>query len=384
MDTSPHRRREMHHCVEPFGTITSPRAGGPTDGPAIKREALNDNAIVQVDGQAEDWSLIQDVRGRRKNRAVSKLRTLSPVVRRFVPRARAPGAKARPWFIVQPPLKGKRITPLDRKTPTIGQLGTLEVRLARTGGEIRRAQQVRYKVFYEELSAQPDPFAMATRRDRDRYDDICDHLLVLDHNVAARPFLRHKPRIVGTYRLLRQEIAEHNGGFYSRGEYDIDPMLAAHRDMNFLELGRSCVLKPYRDKRTVELLWHGAWSYILNHKIDVMFGCASLTGTDLDALAPALSYLHHNHMAPPEWRVKALPGRYERMNRMAAQDIDARSALRALPPLIKGYLRLGAFVGDGAVIDPQFDTTDVMIILPVKGISHRYINYYGANASRHA
>ncbi|GAB5376780.1 MAG: GNAT family N-acetyltransferase [Acuticoccus sp.] len=328
--------------------------------------------------------MITDFRGRRKIRAVAKLRTLSPVVRRFVPRARAPGIKPRPWFIVQPPIKGRRITPLDRKTPTIGQLGTLEVRLARTGGEIRRAQQVRYQVFYEELSAQPDPYAMATRRDRDHYDDICDHLLVLDHNVAARPFRRPKPRIVGTYRLLRQEIADHHGGFYSRGEYDIDPWLARHRDKRFLELGRSCVLKPYRDKRTVELLWHGAWSYILSHKIDVMFGCASLTGTDLKALAPALSYLHHNHLAPPEWRVRARDDRFERMDLIPADEIDARSALRALPPLIKGYLRLGAYVAEGAVIDPQFDTTDVMIILPVNGISHRYINYYGANATRHA
>jgi len=301
-----------------------------------------------------------------------------------VPRGRAANPNARMWFGVHPPVKGKRIEPLDRKTPTIGQLGTLEVRLARTAGEIRRAQQVRYQVFYEELDAQPDSYAMATRRDRDSYDDLCDHLLVLDHNVAARPFRRHKPRIVGTYRLLRQEIAESHGGFYSRGEYDIDPLFERHPDKRFLELGRSCVLKPYRDKRTVELLWHGAWSYVLNHRIDVMFGCASLSGTDLDALAPALSYLYHNHLAPDEWRVQALPGQHERMDRLPADEIDPRRALRALPPLIKGYLRLGAFVADGAVVDRQFDTTDVMIILPVKGISHRYINYYGANATRHA
>jgi len=141
---------------------------------------------------------------------------------------------------------------------------------------------------------------------------------------------------------------------------------------------------PYRDKRTVELLWHGAWSYVLRHKIDVLFGCASLAGTDLDSLAPALSYLYHHHLALPEWRVNALPGRHVAMDRMPADEVDARRALRALPPLIKGYLRLGAFVANGAVIDPQFGTTDVMIVLPVAGISHRYINYYGANATRHA
>jgi len=328
--------------------------------------------------------LIEDLRGRRRGRAVARLRSLSPVVRRFVPSGRTPGPTFGPWLGTQPRVPGKRVTPLDRKTPTFGQLGTLEVRLARTADEVRQAQQIRYQVFYEELTAQPDPRTMATRRDRDAYDDLCDHLLVLDHNVAARPFRRHKPRIVGTYRLLRQEIAEAHGGFYSRGEYDIGPLLERHRDKRFLELGRSCVLKPYRDKRTVELLWHGAWSYVLRHRIDVMFGCASLAGTDLEALAPALSYLYHNHLAPPEWRVRALPSRFERMDMLPSDAIDPKQALRALPPLIKGYLRLGAFIADGAVVDHQFDTTDVMIVLPVSGISHRYINYYGANATRHA
>ena len=374
-----------HHCVNAFVAIIS--AGAtlvPGRAVPMEQEAPNDNAIVQVDGQPEGQPLITDLSGRRKGRAVAKLRSLSPVVRRFVPRGRSPQPQARMWFGVHPPVRGKRSEPLDRKTPTIGQLGTLEVRLARTASEVRRAQQVRYQVFYEELAAQPDSYAMATRRDRDRFDEVCDHLLVLDHNVQARPFRRHKPRIVGTYRMLRQEIAEHHGGFYSGAEFDIDPLIERHRTLRFLELGRSCVLKPYRDKRTVELLWHGAWSYVLSHKVDVMFGCASLSGTDLDALAPALSYLHHNHLAPEEWRVRAVDRRYERMDRIPAEKIDARQALRALPPLIKGYLRLGAFIADGAVVDRQFDTTDVMIVMPVSGISHRYINYYGADASRHS
>lgn len=328
-------------------------------------------------------TLIVDTPPRRR-RAVSRLRSLSPVVRRFVPAGRLNRTQPGPWLGVHPRIPGKRIEPLDRKTPTFGQLGTLEVRLARTAGEVKRAQNIRYQVFYEEMSAQADAFTMATRRDRDRFDDLCDHLLVLDHNVAARPFRKPKPRIVGTYRLLRQEIAENNGGFYSVSEFDIAPMLARHPDKRFLELGRSCVLKPYRDKRTVELLWHGNWSYVLKHNIDVMFGCASLAGTDPDALATPLSYLYHHHLAPPEWRVRALGSRYVPMDRLPKDAVDAKAALRTLPPLIKGYLRLGAFVMDGAVVDHQFGTTDVMIVLPVSGISHRYINYYGANATRHA
>lgn len=327
-----------------------------------------------------------DARGRQRRRAGSRLKTLSPVMRRFVPRARAtvsPGP-ATPPAPRAPRLPGRRIAPLDRHTPTFGTLGTLEVRLARTTGEVKRAQNVRYRVFYEEMAAQPNPYAMATRRDRDRFDAICDHLLVVDNADDGRRFRKTKPAIVGTYRLLRHEIAEQHGGFYSAAEFDIAPVLQRHSDKRFLELGRSCVLRPYRNKRTVELLWHGAWSYVLRHNIDVMFGCASLVGTDPDELATALAFLHHNAMAPDEWRIRALNHRYVSLNRLPADAVDPKVALRALPPLIKGYLRLGAFVGDGAVIDHQFGTIDVMMVLPVAGISHRYINYYGADASRHA
>ena len=322
-------------------------------------------------------------KGRRRKRTVATLKSLQPMVRRLVPRPPTP--KPTPWGTRRPRLPGLRATPLDRKTPTFGQLGTLEVRLARTPGEVKRAQQIRYQVFYEEMAAQADAFTMATRRDRDQFDALCDHLLVLDHNsVTARPFRKPQPRIVGTYRMLRQEVADGNGGFYSTSEFDVAPLIRRHPDKSFLELGRSCVLKPYRDKRTVELLWHGAWTYVLRHNVDVMFGCASLAGTDPDGCAMALSYLYHNHLAPPEWRVRALPGRYVSMNRMPADAVDAKTALRALPPLIKGYLRLGAYVADGAVLDKQFGTTDVMVVLPVSAISGRYINYYGANATRHA
>ncbi|WP_367198781.1 GNAT family N-acetyltransferase [Amorphus sp. 3PC139-8] len=277
-----------------------------------------------------------------------------------------------------------RFSPRDRTSPSLGQLGPLEVRLARSAAEVRKAQNIRYRVFYEEMAAIPDINVLATRRDMDSYDPICDHLLVLDHEAPPKAFRRKKPQIVGTYRLLRQEIADMNGGFYTAGEYDIQPMIDRHPNLKFLELGRSCVLKPYRNKRTVELLWHGAWSYVLMHGIDVMIGCASLEGTDPDRLATPLSFLYHNCLAPEEWRVNALPERHTEMNRIPKEAVDARAALHELPPLIKGYLRLGAFVGDGAVVDHQFNTTDVIIVLPVSGISSRYINYYGADASRHA
>jgi putative hemolysin len=144
------------------------------------------------------------------------------------------------------------------------------------------------------------------------------------------------------------------------------------------------VLPAYRNKRTVELLWHGIWSYVLRHHVDVMIGCASLEGTDPDVLALPLSFLHHYARAPEDWRVRALRRRYVATDRLPKEAVDPKAALHRLPPLIKGYLRLGAFVSEGAVVDHQFGTTDIMIVLPVAAISHRYIGHFGPAAERHA
>jgi len=265
---------------------------------------------------------------------------------------------------------------------TLGRIGNLEVRLARSAAQVRRAQKLRYKVFYEEMSASADAGTLLARRDIDAFDAICDHLLVLDHDAPKGPM--RKPSVVGTYRLLRQDVAERNRGFYSAGEFDIAALTARHAGLRFLELGRSCVLAPYRNKRTVELLWHGVWTYVLRHKLDAMVGCASLEGTDPDRLALQLSFLHHYARAPEAWRTRALTGRYVAMNRLPKSAVDPKEALRTLPPLIKGYLRLGATFGDGAVIDRQFGTTDVFVILPVSAISARYVAHFGPAADRHA
>lgn len=260
---------------------------------------------------------------------------------------------------------------------SLGRLGDLEVRLAVNSFEVRQAQALRYRIFYEEMSAVPDFRARHTRRDVDRFDKLCDHLLVVDHAGGHE-------EIVGTYRLLRNEIAARHGGFYSAGEFDVMPLLARLPENRFLELGRSCVLPLYRNKRALELLWHGVWAYVRMHRIDVMLGCASLIGTDAEKLALPLSFLHHYARASEEWFVRAREERRVAMDLMPASAIDRRAALRALPPLIKGYLRLGAMVGDGAVVDRQFGTTDVLMVLPVAAIASRYIDYYGTDASRYA
>ncbi len=262
-----------------------------------------------------------------------------------------------------------------------GRVGDLEVKLAGTRRSLKHAQRLRYKVFYEEMSAVPSVRAEMRRRDEDPYDAICDHLLVVD--AAAQPNtdgwggLRQQ-KVVGTYRVLRQEIAERSLGFYTQSEYDIAPLIASRSpNYRFVEFGRSCVLEPYRNKRTVELLWHGLWTYVREHKIDVMIGCASFPGTDPDQHAMALSFLYHNALAPPEWRCRAHDRYYVPMDRFPCEEVDAKTALKAMPPLIKAYLRLGAFVGDGAVIDRQFGTTDVLIILPVENIDPRYFEHFG-------
>ncbi len=266
---------------------------------------------------------------------------------------------------------------------TLGRLGSLEVRLARGPREIWRAQRLRYRVFYQEMSAKPDVISRMFRRDADRFDKACDHLLVIDHAARGR-FGGIKPRVVGTYRLMRQSAAERLGGFYTQGEFDLGPMLARHPGQRFLELGRSCVLKPYRTKRTVELLWSGIWAYLQHHRIDAMFGCASFDGTDPDALALPLSFLHHQARSEGDWTAIAHAEHFVGMDRLPPEMVDAKLALKQLPPLIKGYLRIGARFGTGAVIDHQFGTTDVLVVLPVSAIDKRYADYYGGETPRRA
>lgn len=261
-----------------------------------------------------------------------------------------------------------------------GRVGNLEVRLARAWAEIKLAQRLRYQVFYEEMSATPSRLAQFRRRDEDAYDAICDHLLVvdLDQTKPMRSGRPERPKVIGTYRILRQDVAERGPGFYSASEFDISTLLhtksATHR---FMEVGRSCVLAPYRSKRSVELLWHGLWTYVRENGIDVMIGCASFEGTNPDEHNLALSYLHHRALAPKEWRCRARDDLYVPMNRLPPEAIDVKAVMKAMPPLVKAYLRLGAYVGDGAVIDYQFGTTDVLIIMPVANIDPRYFEHYG-------
>jgi putative hemolysin len=254
-------------------------------------------------------------------------------------------------------------------------VGNLVARLANTTEEIEAAQSLRYRVFYEEMSAIPSPEVTAARRDFDRFDEICDHLLVIDTKRSDLP-----GGVVGTYRVLRSTVAEQNGGFYTSDEYEIGRLISGQGDT--LELGRSCVEEEYRNRPTMQLLWQSIAAYIFHYDIAIMFGCASMPGTDPEALALPLSYLYHYHLAPPALRPVALKDRYVDMRLLPEDRIDQRQALAELPPLIKGYLRLGGFVGDGAVVDHQFNTTDVSIIVKTDLVTEKYMKHYDRKSRR--
>jgi putative hemolysin len=251
--------------------------------------------------------------------------------------------------------------------------GSLQVRLAETMSDIDAVQALRYRVFYEEMGASPSPEMARIERDFDSFDGICDHLLVVDHARGSGA-----EAVVGTYRLIRRPAAARQGSFYSEAEYDIGEILAYPAEI--LELGRSCVDAAARNRPTMQLLWRGIAAYVFQYDIALMFGCASLPGTDIDALAPSLSYLYHHHLAPPGLRPRALPERHIEMHRLAAHALDPARALGDLPPLVKGYLRLGGFVGDGAVIDHQFNTTDVCVVVKTDLVTDKYYRHYERRA----
>ena len=247
--------------------------------------------------------------------------------------------------------------------------GNLGVRIVTTPAEIDAVQALRYRVFYGELGATADAETARTGRDRDRFDSVADQLIVVDHAIDSGA-----AGVVGTYRLIKREAAAQLGRFYSAAEYDIAPIV--NFPGRILELGRSCVDAAYRNRVVMQLLWRGIAAYVFHYQIDLMFGCASLPGTDPDALATELTYLYQNHLAPPALRPRALPHRFVEMRRLRPEAVDTRRALVQMPPLIKGYLRLGGFVGDGAVIDRQFNTTDVAVVVKTDLVTDKYYRHY--------
>jgi len=244
------------------------------------------------------------------------------------------------------------------------------LRLAASDRDLRAAQRLRYEVFVAELGGDGPEVDHEARLERDAYDPHYDHLLLID----TRRDPERLEDVVGVYRLLPDDRAEAAGGFYCAEEYDLTRLLASGRRL--LELGRSCVHRKYRGSSAMFHLWNGLAVYVAEHDIEILFGVASFHGTDVQALAQPLSYLHYHHLAPEDLRVRALPGHYTAMNLLPEDQVERRAAMVEMPALIKAYLRLGGFVGDGAFIDHAFNTTDVCLLMDTARMSDRHRGFY--------
>ena len=243
------------------------------------------------------------------------------------------------------------------------------VKIAGTEEELRAAQALRYEVFVRELGGGGAMVDHEAGLEQDRFDRFFDHMLVTDTSTDM---------VVGVYRLLRDDQAAKAGQFYSEDEYDLSVLKASGRRL--LELGRSCLHPEYRGGMAMFHLWSGLAEYVEAHGIEVLFGVASFHGTDPQQLANPLAMLHHKHLAPPELRVRAKS--FQPMNLVPKADLDRKRAMLDTPALIKAYLRLGGFVGEGAYIDHAFNTTDVCLILDTARMNERQRKIYAGGRGR--
>ena len=248
------------------------------------------------------------------------------------------------------------------------KVGSLEAFVATNEEDILHAQKLRYRIFVEEMGAKPSAQVVEQKRDFDKFDDWCDHLLVRD---------AEKDQVVGAYRILRRSQLPEGEDFYTQSEFNLDKMLSNFTG-EVMELGRSCVDTEYRDRSTMQLLWKAIGEYIGEHNVELMFGCASFKGSDSKEHAKQLSYLYHSHLAPEELRASVREEFFKPIDLVAAEEIDGRRTVASLPPLIKGYLRLGGYIGNGAFEDYEANTTDVCIILPTENVAGKYMDKFGA------
>jgi putative hemolysin len=237
----------------------------------------------------------------------------------------------------------------------------LSVRLATDAADLEAAHRLRYEVFVEEMGADGPLVDHERGLERDAFDAGCEHLVLVD----GRRDPARRRHVVGVYRLGRGA----GGRYCTEGEFDLGPLRRSGRRL--LELGRSCVHRDYRGGTAMVHLWGGLADYVRRHGVDVLFGTASFHGTDPRPLAQPLSLLHHGHLAPPALRPRALREGRVAMDRLPPERIDRPAATRALPALIKGYLRLGGFVGEGAFVDRAFNTIDVCLVMDTALVAGR-------------
>tara|TARA_B100001093_G_scaffold449925_1_gene456395 strand:- start:557 stop:1366 length:810 start_codon:yes stop_codon:yes gene_type:complete len=247
------------------------------------------------------------------------------------------------------------------------ELEDFVIKLADTKSELKKAQALRYSVFYKEKKAKPTFPKKIMRLDYDKIDKFADHLIVIDKNRRGI-----KNKIVGTYRLIRGDIALHFGGFYTSSEFDLTNILNLYNHAQILELGRSCVHKDYRNGIIMKLLWGAISEYIKLYDINILLGCASFPGIDILRFSKELSYLKSNFSLPDEMSVQSLVKiNYPIYNKKNTRESDLRTFAK-LPPLIKGYLRVGGRISDSLFVDYDFNTIDLCIIVQTENIDEKY------------
>ena len=251
------------------------------------------------------------------------------------------------------------------------EVNNFVIKIAEKKSELKKAQALRYSVFYKEKKAIPTISKKILRLDYDKVDKFADHLIVIDKN---RKGIKNK--IVGTYRLIRGDIAVHSGGFYTSSEFDLSKILNSHKNNQILELGRSCVHQDYRNGTIMNLLWKAIAEYVKLYDIKILLGCASFHGTDVMKYTNELSYLRKNFSLPDELSVKSLdPKIYPAYTEINSNINDLRTFVK-LPPLIKGYLRIGGKVSHDCFVDYKFNTIDLCVIVATDNIDEKYKKKY--------
>lgn len=254
----------------------------------------------------------------------------------------------------------------------------LMIKVAETQEEVMQAQSLRYQVFYDEYGADPIKDMAEVKRDYDSFDDVSTHLLVIDTNS------KDGDEVIGTYRMFLQDVTEEGGAnlhpFYTETEFDISKL--KKKGNRLMEVGRSCIKDGYRTRFAIQLLWQGIGAFIFAHNVDFLFGCASFEGyVDPQELALPLSYLHHFHLAREEIRPETLPDLFHSIDLMPKEEINPKEALKFLPPLVKGYLRLNGVIGEGAMVDNQWNSVDVCIMVETASLSAKHVDYYRRDRS---
>ncbi|PJZ85580.1 GNAT family N-acetyltransferase [Leptospira harrisiae] len=246
-----------------------------------------------------------------------------------------------------------------------GVLRKLEVRLAENDNEIENTLALRYDVFNLEMG-EGIPESRQTQKDRDKYDAYCDHLIVKDQICGS---------IVGTYRILKRSVAKNHIGFYSENEFNLSNLYQLKEEI--AEVGRSCVHKDYRDGSVISLLWSGFGEYMQNHNIRYLMGCGSVHSTDPMIASQAYAYLREKGaLAQSDLMVYPYPD-FEMPGFDANYQISNMDSIRKnLPPLIKGYVRLGAKICGFPALDKGFGTTDFFVLFDKNIIDHRYGKHY--------